>query len=52
MLLYHGIVITATCFFCSYGKHTYKDGTKTLNFNDMECALSQRASIPGSDLEI
>ena len=30
----------------------YKDGTKTVNFNDMECALSQRASIPGSDLEI
>lgn len=30
----------------------YKDGTKTVNFNDMECALSRRASIPGSDLEI
>ena len=30
----------------------YKDGTKTVNFNDLECALSQRASIPGSDLEI
>ena len=30
----------------------YKDGTKTVFFNDMECALSQRASIPGSDLEI
>ena len=30
----------------------YKDGTKTVNFNDMECALSRRASIHGSDLEI
>ncbi|MBQ5977824.1 MAG: hypothetical protein IJL51_06785, partial [Oscillospiraceae bacterium] len=30
----------------------YKDETKTVNFNDVECALSQRASIPGSDLEI
>ena len=30
----------------------YKDGSKTVNFNDMGCALSQRASIPGSDLEI
>ncbi len=30
----------------------YKDGTKTVNYNDMECALSRRASIPGSDLEI
>ena len=30
----------------------YKNGTKTVNFNEMECALSQRASVPGSDLEI
>ena len=29
----------------------YKDGTKTINFSDMECALTQRASIPGSDLD-
>ena len=29
----------------------YKEGTKTINFSDMECALSQRASAPGSDLE-
>ena len=29
----------------------YKDGTKTINFSDMECALSQRASVPGSDLD-
>ena len=30
----------------------YKEGTKTINFSDMECALSQRASVPGSDLEL
>ena len=30
----------------------YKDGTETVNFSEMERALSQRASIPGSDLEI
>ena len=29
----------------------YKEGTKTINYSDMECALSQRASVPGSDLE-
>ena len=29
----------------------YKDGTKTINFSDMECALTPRASIPGSDLD-
>ena len=29
----------------------YKDGTKTINFSDMECALTQRASVPGSDLD-
>ena len=29
----------------------YKEGTKTINFSDMECALSRRASIPDSDLE-
>ena len=29
----------------------YKDGTKTINFSDMECALTQRASAPGSDLD-
>ena len=29
----------------------YKDGTKTINFSDMECALTQRASFPGSDLD-
>ena len=29
----------------------YKEGTKTINFSDMECALSRRASSPGSDLE-
>ena len=28
----------------------YKDGTKTINFSDMESALTQRASVPGSDL--
>jgi len=30
----------------------YKEGTKTINFSDMECALSKRASAPGSDLEL
>ncbi len=30
----------------------YKEGTKTIYFSDMECALSQRASVPGSDLEL
>ena len=29
----------------------YKDGTKTINFSDMECALTQRASVPDSDLD-
>ena len=29
----------------------YKDGTKTINFSDMECALTQCASVPGSDLD-
>ena len=29
----------------------YKDGTKTVNFSEMESALAQRASIPGSDLD-
>ena len=29
----------------------YKDGTKTINFSDIECALTQRASVPGSDLD-
>ena len=29
----------------------YKDGTKTINFSDMVCALTQRASVPGSDLD-
>lgn len=29
----------------------YKDGTKTVNYNDMECALSVRL-LPVSDLEI
>ena len=29
----------------------YKDGTKTINFSEMECALNQRASASGSDLD-
>ncbi len=29
----------------------YKDSTKTINFSDMECALTQRASVPGSNLD-
>ena len=29
----------------------YKDGTKTVNFSEMERALTQRASVPGSDLD-
>ena len=29
----------------------YKDGTKTVNFSEMESALSMRASISGSDLD-
>ena len=29
----------------------YKDGTKTVNFSEMECALTQRASVSGSDLD-
>ena len=28
MLLYHGIVIAATCFFSSYGKHTYIESSR------------------------
>ena len=30
----------------------YKDGTETINFSEVECALKQRASLTGSDLEI
>ena len=29
----------------------YKDGTKTVNFSEMESALTLRASISGSDLD-
>ena len=29
----------------------YKDGTKTVNFSEMESALSMRASASGSDLD-
>ena len=30
----------------------YKDGTETINFSEVECALKERASLAGSDLEI
>ena len=30
----------------------YKDGTETINFSEVERALTQRASACGSDLEI
>ena len=30
----------------------YKDGTETINFSEVECALKERASLSGSDLEI
>ena len=30
----------------------YKDGTETINFSEVECALKQCASLTGSDLEI
>ena len=29
----------------------YKDGTKTVNFSEMESALTLRASVSGSDLD-